>query len=517
MPNRLFIIEAPGKEHILNRILFTIYKQRCEIIATRGHICGNPPTLSEGWINDELSETAYCVKKDKLNVLQKIRLAAGIADEIYLATDDDHEGDVIARDVVSNALNASEINKLFRVRLRAMTIDEVRRTLSEREPYYPDANKGDARRIVDRLIGSLSSREGAIGRVQGSLLIELDSRCPVVGMATLSIPSSDGKSLFTSALPVFAGEPIDFDELNDLCRASTLSPGQSFLQPLASTWNHSDILINCSLATDASPSSIAAIMQKLYEKGEMTYPRSSQRTLSPETLNRTQLIARMQGTTFKADIVRGIRKEVLSKGHEAPSIIQSDIPLNRKVDGLVDLETAVKILVARNQVECGIPCKFTIPNAVSLDNLPEKLKSLNWHSKSIQGICLWHQMDENKYQRWTMQQSILHFMQQTNLGRPSTVIQHIEKFIIRELINNDFTFTEKGSLWLINHKDIFHNKSISNIIEQYLEANNDSPDVMVRALIEICGLDVSNSISLTSPNGNESQEYTDNEFSNSFN
>jgi|GEM_PF-4161408 hypothetical protein len=108
-------------------------------------------------------------------------------------------------------------------------------------------------------------------------------------------------------------------------------------------------------------------------------------------------------------------------------------------------------------------------------------------------------------------------MQQTQLGRPSTVVAHIEKFLTRGLVNNDFSFTTKGIVWLNNHKEIFHNKNISNIIEQYLDANNDLPSVMVKDLLGMCQLDVSNSINLNRPEGQEIQENCEHEFTTIFN
>jgi Topoisomerase IA len=388
MANRLFIIEAPGKEVILGRLLYHVFKQRCEIIATVGHICENPKSLDMPWINDDLSEHSYNVKPERQRLINKLRIAATIADEIYIATDDDHEGDVIGRDVVSMAFDSVEKDKLYRVKLRAMTIDEVRRAISERETYFPDANKGDARRILDRLIGRLSNKNGAVGRVQGSMLIELSSNNPVVGVAQLQIPSQDGGKPFCSSMPIFAGDDFDFDEINHLSKQLQIAPDRLFESTSSVTWNHSDILLNCSLSTGRPMASIAEAMQRLYEKGQMTYPRSSQRTVSSHSICKTQIIAKMQGVNFRPELVSNVR-ETTSHGHEAPSIIESDLPLNRRIDESTDVETAVKILIARNQVESGMPCRISLPEASSINALPDVLKNLQWYRRDVPGFCLW--------------------------------------------------------------------------------------------------------------------------------
>lgn len=516
MANRLFIIEAPGKEAILGRILYQVFRQRCEIIATVGHICENPKSLDMPWINDDLTEHAYHIKPERHRLIDKLRLAARVADEIYIATDDDHEGDVIARDVFSNALDSSEHNKLYRVKLRAMTIEEVRRAVADREVYFPDANKGDARRILDRLIGRLSNPKGAVGRVQGSMLIELSSNNPVVGVAQLQIPAQDGGSPFCSNLPIFAGDEFDFEEINHLCKQHQIAPGRVIETTSSSTWNHSDILLNCSLSTGRPLTSIAEAMQRLYEKGQMTYPRSSQRTVSSHSICKTQIIAKMQGVNFRPELVSNTRA-ASSSGHEAPSIIESDLPLHRRVDESTDTETAVKILIARNQVESGMPCKITFGEPSSIAVLPEALKNLQWVRRDVPGLCLWLGDKEPSLKLWTKEQSLIHFMQQTQLGRPSTIIVHIDKFLSRELVNDDFSFTNKGNVWLNNHKEIFHNKNISNIIEQYLDANNDLPSEMVMALLDVCQLDVSNSVGINRPDRQEIQENCEHEFTTLFN
>jgi DNA topoisomerase-1 len=511
MANRLFIIEAPGKELILARILFQIFKQHSEIIATIGHICSNPVDLNSDWINSDLKENNYNVLASKTNIIQKIKLAASIADEIYLATDDDNEGDVIARDVVSHALEDVNSIKLFRVKLRAMTVEEVRRALTERQLFVADANKGDARRVLDRLIGSLSSEKGAVGRVQGSMLIELGSKSPVIGLMTLRIPSFDGESEFIGQLPVFPHEKPLFDELNDLCEKCVLMSGTTVKMPSSQTWNYSDIILNTSLQTGRTAKEIASAMQHLYENGALTYPRSSQRNISTNTLQRTQVIARMQGVTFKPEIVVNLRKNQ-GKGHEAPSILENDIPLNREVDNLTDTESALKILIARNQVETGLPCEISLPTTDSLERLPSLLQNINWMKKNIVGHCLWIKKSLPQCVAWTPQQSLLHFMQQTNLGRPSTLVGHIEKFISRDLADINFDLTTKGKIWFDNQKDIFHNKNISNIIEAYLDKNNDAPELMVKELIDICHLDTLKNIGVEVDKSLDSQDNINDEF-----
>ncbi|WP_338658265.1 toprim domain-containing protein (plasmid) [Yersinia enterocolitica] len=511
MPD-LFIIEAAGKIKSLSKTLFSITGQKAEILATLGHICSNPEGLKTDWIDTQFYEKNYGVIDRKKELVERIRSAAMVATHIYIATDDDHEGDVIARDVLSHCINPEDHEKALRVRLRALTVSEVKNSINMASPIGAlDAARGDARRIIDRLIGGLSNDDGAVGRVQGSLLLMLSQYTPVVGMNCYELPAADGRGHFTAFSPVYADDVIDGDVINELSNVPPLSVTETHSSTVAcGVYNHGDVLLNGSLATGRSVAEIAEAMQRLYERGEMTYPRAANRAVTADTVSRIARIARLHGTTFNADKFGFCRSISGAYGHEAPSPLLLDFPLNRDLNAL-DIDTAVLALITRNLISNGIPCLIERPD---ISELPSSVSHLQWHRTTPEGQIYWDHKVTTGFTPWTAEQSTLHFMMSHDLGRPSTIVSHVEKFLERDLIDESFEFTKNGREWCYNIGEIFHQRNISNLVEQYLNETCLNPQDMVAEIINLCGLTALNNGGLGQNNVIDTtttqQEYNEN-------
>ena len=216
MTNVLVIIEAPGKRASLSDVLWRVGLRVAQVLATVGHIASNPASLSPLGVTSGFRETSYALREDRQHAVERIRAAAQGSDTIYLATDDDQEGDVIARDVYFLALEPEDRQRVQRVRLRSLAASEVRDAFALASPFDPlAAAKGDARRILDRMIGALSSAEGAVGRVQGSLLLALSEQKPVLGVMTHRVKSEDGEGDWIAQQPVYVDSQL-FDASVDV-------------------------------------------------------------------------------------------------------------------------------------------------------------------------------------------------------------------------------------------------------------------------------------------------------------
>ena len=177
MASNLFIIEAPGKRKGMSNMLWRAGVRDVEVMATVGHIGTNPEGFKPLAVDSEYRETAYRLKPDKERLAAEIGKAAKAAKRIYIAADDDQEGDVIARDVLRFCLDEEDRSRALRVRLKALAPGEIQAALAAAAPFDElSAARGDARRIIDRLIGSMSNDTGAVGRVQGSMLLMLQGR-----------------------------------------------------------------------------------------------------------------------------------------------------------------------------------------------------------------------------------------------------------------------------------------------------------------------------------------------------
>lgn len=488
MADALVIIEAPGKRAALSDVLWRAGVRDCEVLATVGHIAANPNGLRPLEITSSFRETAYAIREDRREVVARIREAAQDAARIYLATDDDQEGDVIARDVLYMAIAPEDRARVRRVRLRSLSPSEVTAALDGAAPFDPlAAAKGDARRILDRMIGALSSAEGAVGRVQGSLLLALAQQKPVLGVMTYLASADDGGADWVAQVPVYSDTPMVDAERFDVGMAGGTSHEATLAtRPL----NYGEIVLSASLETEATPREVARAMQSLYERGQLTYPRSSAQALSPESARRLEIMAQMNGADFDARrfaAVRGGAPEI-EHGHEAPNPAVLDVPLNRQAE-LLTLEEQVLVHVARHLVDCGLRCRLEQPAFGELKRLPAGLEGLQWHRRAEIGQRFYESAEPVAGLRaWTAQQSLLQMMQKNRLGRPSTLVEHVDKFAARGLVDAGLELTAKGRAWFANVDQLFGHQNLARLVEEYLDVHRESAPLMVADMVSKFGI-----------------------------
>jgi DNA topoisomerase-1 len=168
----LVIVESPAKARTLAGILGDGY----EITASVGHVRDLPRSRLGVDVDNEF-EPHYIVPREKREVVQRIRDAAGRADTIYLATDPDREGEAISWHLVQ----AAELDRrpLHRVVFHELTPTAIREAFSHpRDIDVALVDAQQARRVLDRLVGYKISpllwrkvRRGlSAGRVQSAAL-----------------------------------------------------------------------------------------------------------------------------------------------------------------------------------------------------------------------------------------------------------------------------------------------------------------------------------------------------------
>ena len=167
----LVIVESPTKAKTLNRFLGKDY----EVIASMGHIRDIPSNKMNIAI-DKNFEPTYAVDDKKQKTVRQIQQLAKKADEIYLATDPDREGEAIAyhvQHILDQALKQKKEYK--RITFHQITKTAVEEAIGHAGVVNQDLVEAQqARRILDRLVGySLSPvlwrkvRRGlSAGRVQ---------------------------------------------------------------------------------------------------------------------------------------------------------------------------------------------------------------------------------------------------------------------------------------------------------------------------------------------------------------
>ncbi|MFH1662435.1 MAG: type I DNA topoisomerase [Chloroflexota bacterium] len=172
MKKNLVIVESPAKARTLTKILGNKYK----ITASLGHIRDLPRSRLGVDIEQDF-QPKYVVSRDKGKTVRELEKAVKSADNIYLATDPDREGEAIAWHLL-------EITKSNNKSYKRVVFHEITKPAIEKAFKSPRSidmqlvNAQQARRILDRLVGYKLSpllwrkiRKGlSAGRVQSAAL-----------------------------------------------------------------------------------------------------------------------------------------------------------------------------------------------------------------------------------------------------------------------------------------------------------------------------------------------------------
>lgn len=148
---KLVIVESPTKARKLAEYLGSSYK----IEASVGHV-RDLPKKKLGIDLDNDFEPTYEVDADKKDVVSKLQTLAEKADQVYLATDPDREGEAIAWHIKHLLSEGKKKSKapFFRSTFNEITKTAVQEAIenpSEISMELVDAQQ--ARRVLDRLVG----------------------------------------------------------------------------------------------------------------------------------------------------------------------------------------------------------------------------------------------------------------------------------------------------------------------------------------------------------------------------
>lgn len=212
---RLVIVESPAKARTVERFLGKEYRVRASVGHVRDLLKSK---LSVDVEND--FEPQYRVPNEKRDVVKQLKSEAEGAQEVYLATDPDREGEAIAW----HLLEAAEIEP---DRSRRVVFHEITKTAIEQAFSHPrsiDMNLVDAqqaRRILDRLVGynlspllwsKVRSRLSA-GRVQSvALRLVVDREDEIRRFEPEEYWSLDGEFLNRDKPPAFRALLVRLDD-----------------------------------------------------------------------------------------------------------------------------------------------------------------------------------------------------------------------------------------------------------------------------------------------------------------
>lgn len=147
MAKTLVIVESPAKAKTIKKYLPKGY----EVEATMGHVIDLPK--SRIGIDVENNFTPEYIKiRGKATLLNKLKSAAKKADQVYLATDPDREGEAISWHM-ANFLEI-DLETKCRIEFHEITKRAVNAAIDNKRNIDIDlVNSQQARRILDRLVG----------------------------------------------------------------------------------------------------------------------------------------------------------------------------------------------------------------------------------------------------------------------------------------------------------------------------------------------------------------------------
>ena len=171
MAKKLVIVESPSKAKTIEKILGRNY----EVTASYGHVIDLPKTKIGIDVDNDF-EPKYQVIKGKGELLKKLKEKSKKAPTVYLASDQDREGEAIAWHI-SNYIKQPD--KIKRIEFNEITKTAINNAIKNPRNINENlVNAQQARRLLDRIVGYKISpllwqtinRNASAGRVQSVAL-----------------------------------------------------------------------------------------------------------------------------------------------------------------------------------------------------------------------------------------------------------------------------------------------------------------------------------------------------------
>jgi DNA topoisomerase I len=358
MIENLVIVESPAKAKTIEKFLGKDFR----VVSSFGHI--RDLAKKNLGINIEKDFTPdYEVPKEKAKVVSELRKAASEAKNIWIASDEDREGEAIAWHLAQ--VLSLDLDTTKRIVFHEITKDAISSAiLTPRTIDMNLVNSQQARRILDRLVGfeispvlwkkvqpSLSA-----GRVQSvAVRLIVDREREIIGFKTESafrvtgIFSKDSSGKDTSIIKAEASKRFSVEEdarkFLENCSNAEYTVGAVTVKP--GTRSPAPPFTTSTLQQEAyrklgfSVSQTMAVAQKLYEAGKITYMRTDSTNLSKLALakSREAIIAEF-GEKYSKTRQFKTKSKGAQEAHEAIRPAYPDTPIvsgNQNEKKLYDL------------------------------------------------------------------------------------------------------------------------------------------------------------------------------------
>jgi DNA topoisomerase-1 len=297
MAKNLVIVESPAKAKTIEKFLGKDFK----VESSFGHIA-DLPSKELGVDVDNDFKPKYIVDKDKEALVKKLRDLAKKADTIWLASDEDREGEAISWHLAEEL--GLDKKKTKRIVFNSVTKSAIQKAIENpREINYNLVNAQQARRVLDRLVGYQLSpvlwkkiKPGlSAGRVQSvavRLIVErerdIEAFAPE-GAFKISAEFKTGSgSVFTAKVGKSFGSKEEANSFLEKNIGATFSVGKLDKKPAkkspSAPFTTSTLQQEASRKLYFSVGRTMQVAQRLYEAGLITYMRTDSVNLSSEAI-----------------------------------------------------------------------------------------------------------------------------------------------------------------------------------------------------------------------------------------
>ena len=370
MPKNLVIVESPAKAKTIEGYLGGDFK----VTSSYGHVRDLPKDDTGVDIENGFKPT-YEVSPDKKEVITQLKKLVKAAEMVYLASDDDREGEAISWHL-KEVLNLDN-DRTRRIVFREITKKAILNAIQSPRGIDLDlVNAQQARRILDRIVGYELSpllwkkikRGLSAGRVQSVAvrlvverereIAEFDSKSSFRITAEFKL---DNGSILKAELPKrFETEEEAYSFL-DTCKKADFSIQKLEMKPVkkspAPPFTTSTLQQEASRKLSFSVSQTMTLAQRLYEAGKISYMRTDSLNLSDDAVaSASGEITGSYGDKYLQTRKYKTKKESAQEAHEAirpTDFSAKEVSSDRQAQRLYDLiwKRAIASQMADAQIE----------------------------------------------------------------------------------------------------------------------------------------------------------------------
>lgn len=331
MPKNLVIVESPAKAKTIESYLGKDFM----VASSNGHVRDLPKDNKAIDIQNDFKPT-YEISKDKKDIIKKLKELAREAEMIYLASDDDREGEAISWHL-KETLNLDD-KRTRRIVFHEITRNAIQNALQNPRGIDIDlVNAQQARRVLDRLVGFEISpilwkkiKTGlSAGRVQSvavRLVVErereIEKFTTVPSFKVSAVFSLDkGKTLKAELPERFDTEEKAYEFL-EKCKGAEFTIKNIETKPSkrspAPPFTTSTLQQEASRKLGFSVAQTMVLAQRLYESGKISYMRTDSLNLSQDAINgAAQAISNEYGQEYLHTRHYKTKSESAQEAHEA--------------------------------------------------------------------------------------------------------------------------------------------------------------------------------------------------------